>query len=155
MKTLIAVLLLAASTGASTAAPKKPAPAPVQVGPTKEEISKDWLDGARKRIADLQQEQERAQNQADEAIKANQMVESQLAILEQQVIGITKERDDWVAYGNDQHDKYMGAEKRIEQEKTNTANERVKKMKAYMMIGLMTIGIATYAIAKFYFRFPI
>lgn len=65
-----------------------------------------------------------------------------------QVNQVGKERDGWRDYGNDQHDKFINAEKRV-------AEKQVTILKLYMALAGLGLVIGAYLFAKFYLRLPI
>lgn len=65
-----------------------------------------------------------------------------------QINEVGKERDGWRAYGEDQHEKFINAEKRV-------AEKQATVLKLGIIIGLMSLAIGAYLVAKFYFRWPI
>lgn len=65
-----------------------------------------------------------------------------------QVGKVGEERDGWKAYGEDQHEKFINAEKRV-------AEKQATVLKLGIVIGLMSLAIGAYLFLKFYMRLPI
>lgn len=60
-----------------------------------------------------------------------------------QVLEVAVERDGWRDYGNDQHEKFINAEKRV-------AEETVKKQRWVMMFSGLAVVVALYFGLKFF-----
>lgn len=65
-----------------------------------------------------------------------------------QVNQVGKERNDWRDYGNDQHEKFINAEKRV-------AEKQATILKLFMALAGLGLLIGAYLFAKFYLRLPI
>jgi peptidoglycan hydrolase CwlO-like protein len=110
-------------------------------------VERDWIEGARSKIAQLQKEHDEAIAQANEAASTNASAQMQLEDLVGQVQQITTERDQWVKYGNDQHDKFMAVQKQIEAQKAAI-------LRRDLIITFLTVAIGIYAVLKFWFHVP-
>lgn len=87
----------------------------------------------REQIKSLKQQQreavDRAENDAKKAKEHAVTLSENLEKAQAQVDKIGEERDGWRDYGNDQHEKWINAEKRVAEEKTSTAKQANAKLK--------------------------
>lgn len=73
---------------------------------------------------------------------------TELSTAQTQIAKVDKERQGWHDYADDQHDRWINAEKRV-------SDEKVKVLRRNILIIGMTLLIAGYAVAKFYLHLPI
>lgn len=98
-------------------------------------------------VADLKVANERQMTElADVKTKLN-WTWDELNKAESEVKAVALERDGWRAYGGQEHDKWMNAEKRV-------AEGKAGLLRRDLIIGAMTLLIGAYAVAKFYFHVP-
>lgn len=71
-----------------------------------------------------------------------------LETAQSQVDKVGTERDGWKDYGEDQHEKFINAEKRV-------AEKSATILKLVMALSGLGVIIGLYLVAKFYFRLPI
>lgn len=71
-----------------------------------------------------------------------------LAKAQADVDKVGTERDGWKAYGEDQHEKFINAEKRVAEKQTTI-------LKLYGTLAGLGLLIGLYLFAKFYLRLPI
>ncbi len=75
-------------------------------------------------------------------------LQNELTTAQTQIDQVAKERESWMLYGQDQHDRWMNAEKRV-------SDMKVKALRLWIALSLLvTINLA-YAFLKFYVRLPI
>lgn len=97
----------------------------------------------RGKVGQLEQELGRAQNAAASADNNVERLNGELEKAQNQVNTVGTERDGWKAYGEDQHDKFINAEKRV-------AEEKVKKQRWVMLFSGLALVVAAYFGLKFF-----
>lgn len=125
MKRLILLILFASCVSASAL--------------TKDELIRQ----IRQKVGLLEQELGRAQNAAASADGNVERLQGELDTAQTQVNTVGTERDGWRDYGNDQHEKFINAEKRV-------AEEKVKKQRWVMMFSGLALVVAVYFGLKFF-----
>lgn len=116
--------------------------------PTSKALTKDELiNQIREKVAEQSKELEFAEKKAQEAVANSDRTHEELGKAQVTMNQVGKERDDWHAYGDDQHNKWMNAEVRV-------AKETAAVLRRNIIIGIMTSIMIVYAVAKFYFHVP-
>jgi septal ring factor EnvC (AmiA/AmiB activator) len=68
--------------------------------------------------------------------------QASLSDAQEQITQVGKERDGWHAYGDDQHDKWMNAERRVSDEKVNA-------LRLGIALGLLSLAVGAYGFLHF------
>lgn len=147
MKLLLLLLLLTPGPLALEARSRRASPAPAPATDSKPSTQLEWIEGARVKILKLEKEHDEALAQAHAALSASQSSQAQLETLSTQVKQITAERDQWVKYGNAQHDLLKNSEKKVEAQKAAI-------LRRDLIITFLTLLIGVWAFLKFYLHIP-
>jgi hypothetical protein len=146
MRLLLLLLLLAPGPlQARTRHHARPTPTPTPMAAPTSQL--EWIEGARAKIAELQKEHDEAIAQANAAFSANQSTQVQLGTLSEQVKQITTERDEWIKYGNKQHDLYTDSQKKVEAQKAAL-------LRRDLIITFLTLAIGIWAFLKWWVHVP-
>lgn len=70
-----------------------------------------------------------------------------IADAQNQINAVAKERDQWQAYGNDQHDRFVAADKKL-------IATKAAILRRDIIIGIMTLAIGVFLFLKFYLHIP-
>jgi hypothetical protein len=110
----------------------------VNAAPTKAEL----IAQIRAKVAEQAKELEFAERKAREARDNSDRTHVELGRAQEQANQVAKERDGWHAYGDDQHDKWMSAEKRV-------AQEQASKLKWIIAFSGLSVLVVAYFGLKF------
>lgn len=97
----------------------------------------------RVKVAEQAKELEFAERKAKEARDNSDRTHEELGRVQEQANQVGKERDGWHAYGDDQHDKWMNAEKRV-------AEEKASKLKWILAFSGLSVLVIAYFGLKFF-----
>lgn len=103
---------------------------------------KELIAQIREKVAEQDKELEFAQRKANDAVANSDRTHQELGRAQEQANQLGKERDHWQAYGLDQHDKWMNAEKRV-------AEEKASKLKWILAFSGLAVLVAAYFGLKF------
>lgn len=98
-------------------------------------------------VADLKVANDRQNQELSDVRSKLDWTWSELGRAQEQINQVALERDGWRAYGVDQHDKWMNAEKRIAEGKAGILRRDI-------IIGIMSLAIAAFLFLKFYLHVP-
>lgn len=98
-------------------------------------------------VADLKVANDRQNQELADVKEKLDWTWTELTKAEDQIKAVAMERDGWRAYGTDQHDKWMNAEKRL-------AADKAALLRRDIIIGLLTLAIGVWAFLKFYLHIP-
>ncbi len=94
----------------------------------------------RELVARQKQELNDTKTKLDLALKTIQDAQNQIN-------AVAKERDQWQAYGNDQHDRFVAADKKL-------IATKAAILRRDIIIGLLVIAIGVFLFLKFYLHIP-
>lgn len=95
----------------------------------------------RELVARQKQELNDTKGKLDLALKTIQDAQNQIN-------AVAKERDQWQAYGNDQHDRFVAADKKL-------IATKAAILRRDIIIGIMALAIGVFLFLKFYLHVPL